>query len=73
MPDSDKDITNPSGDQDCRQDVHRNIVSGVVANLIGDRERHRRQHEMAQDLYPALGEHEVGENGKYEADHCDKS
>lgn len=65
MPDNDIDVTNAGGDQDYRQDIQGHIVSGMIADLIGDCERHRRQHEMAQDPYPAFGEHEIGKNREY--------
>jgi hypothetical protein len=44
--DNDIDVTNAGGDQDYRQKVHWHIVSGMVADLIGDCERRRRKQEM---------------------------
>jgi len=39
MPDVDICVGNAGDDQDYRERVHRHIVSGMVADLIGDRER----------------------------------
>jgi hypothetical protein len=47
-------------------------VHSCVADLIGDRERRRRQHEMRQDFHATLGEHEIGENDASEAYHANK-
>jgi hypothetical protein len=62
MPDNNKDVTNAGGDQDYGQNVHWHVVSGMVADLVGDCERRRRQHEMGQDSHPAFREHEIGKN-----------
>jgi hypothetical protein len=62
MPDNDIDVPNAGGDQDYRQKVHWHIASGMIADLVGDCERRRREHEMGQDLHPALGEHEIGKH-----------
>jgi hypothetical protein len=59
MPDNDINVTNASGDQDHSQSVHRHIASGMVADLVSDCERRRRQHEMGQDSGTAFGEHEI--------------
>jgi hypothetical protein len=72
MFDNNIDVTNSGGDQDYRQNVHWRIVSGMVADLVGDCERSRRQHEMGQDFHPALGEHEKGKYRKYEANDGNK-
>jgi hypothetical protein len=72
MFDNNIDVTNSGGDQDYGQNVHWRIVSGMVADLVGDCERSRRQHEMSQDFHPALGEHEKGKYRKYEADDGNK-
>ena len=52
MFDNNIDVTNSGGDQDYGQNVHWRIVSGMVADLVGDCERSRRQHEMGQDFIP---------------------
>jgi hypothetical protein len=70
--DNNIDVTNSGGDQDYGQNVHWRIVSGMVADLVGDCERSRRQHEMGQDSHPALGEHEKGKYRKYEANDGNK-
>jgi hypothetical protein len=72
MSDNNIDVTNSSGDQDYGQNVHWRIVSGMVADLVGDCERSRRQHEMGQDSHPALGEHEIGQYRKDEANDGNK-
>jgi hypothetical protein len=72
MFDNNIDVTNSGGDQDYGQNVHWHIISGMVADLVGDCKRSRRQHEMGQDSHPALGEHEKGKYGKYEANDGDK-
>jgi hypothetical protein len=72
MPDNDINVTNPGSDQDHGQSVHRHIASGMVADLVGDCEGRRRQHEMGQGSGAALGEHEISENRKYEANDGDK-
>jgi hypothetical protein len=72
MFDNNIDVTNSGGDQDYGQNVHWRIVSGMVADLVGDCERSRRQHEMGQDSHPALGEHEKGKYRKYEANDGNK-
>ncbi len=72
MSDNNIDVTNTRGDQDYGQNVHWHIVSGMVADLVGDCERRRREHEMGQDSHPAFGEHEIGKNRKYEANDGDK-
>jgi hypothetical protein len=46
VPDDNESVADPSDDQDDSQDVHWQVISGVVADLIGDRESRRRQHEM---------------------------
>ena len=50
--DDNKGVANPSDDQDDSQGIHHNVTSGMVANLIGDREGGSRQHEMGQVLMP---------------------
>jgi hypothetical protein len=70
--DNNIDVTNSGGDQHYGQNVHWRIVSGMVADLVGDCERSRRQHEMGQDSHPALGEHEKGKYRKYEANDGNK-
>jgi hypothetical protein len=72
MSDDDVDVANAGGDQDYGQNVHWHAASGVVADLVGDCERRRRQHEMGQDPHPALGEHEIGKNREYEANDGDE-
>jgi hypothetical protein len=72
MLDNNIEVANSGGDQDYGQNVHWRIVSGMVADLIGDCERSRRQHEMGQDSHPALGEHEKGKYRKYEANDGNK-
>jgi hypothetical protein len=59
-------VANPGGDQNDRQDVHEQVISGVVANLISDRESRGRQHEMGQDFHTPFSEHEVGDDDAYE-------
>jgi hypothetical protein len=72
MSDDNEGIADPSDDQDDRQDVHWHIVSGVVAELIGDRESHGGKHEMHQDFHAPFGEHEIGKYNAYEAYDADK-
>lgn len=72
MSDDDVDVANAGGDQDYGQNVHWHAASGVVADLVGDCERRRRQHEMGQDPHPALGEHEISKNREYEANDGDE-
>ena len=59
MSDNDINVTNAGGDQDHGQSVHRHIASGMVADLVSDCERRRRQHEMGQDFRAAFSEHEI--------------
>jgi hypothetical protein len=72
MSDDNEGVPDPGGDQDDRQDIHGHIGSGMVADLIGDRESHRGQHEMRQDFHAPLSEHEIGDNDAYEAYHRNK-
>jgi hypothetical protein len=62
MPNDNEGVADPSGDEDDRQDVHEQVISGVVAQLICDRESRGRQHEMRQDFHTAFSEHVVGDD-----------
>jgi hypothetical protein len=46
MSDDNEGVPDPRDDQDDSQDVHHEVVSGMIAKLIGDREGRGRQHEM---------------------------
>jgi hypothetical protein len=72
MSDDNEGVADPGNDEYDRQNVHWHVVSGMVADLIGDRESHGGQHEMRQDFHASFGEHEIGENDAYEAYHCNK-
>jgi hypothetical protein len=67
MPDDNKGVADPGHDQDDSQDIHEHIASGVVANLVGDREGRRRQHKMGQDFHAPFREHEIGHDNTYKA------
>lgn len=72
MSDDNEGVADPGDDQDDGQDVHGQVVSGMVADLIGDRESHSGQHEMRQDFHAPLGEHEICDDDAYEAYDCNK-
>jgi len=72
MSDDNERVADPGDDQDDGQDVHRQVVSSMVADLIGDRESHGGQHEMRQDFHAPLGEHEISDDDAYEAYDCNK-
>jgi hypothetical protein len=67
MSNDNEGVADPSDDQDDSQDIHLDVASGVVADLIGDCERRSRQHEMGQDFHAAFGEHEIGHDNTYKA------
>jgi hypothetical protein len=67
MSNDNEGVADPSDDQDDSQDIHLDVASGVVADLIGDRESRSRQHEMGQDFHAPLREHEIGHDNAYEA------
>ena len=46
MSNDNKGVADPGDDQDHSQDIHEDVASGVVADLVGDREGRGRQHEM---------------------------
>jgi hypothetical protein len=60
-------VADSGDDQNDSQDIHEDVTSGVVADLIGDREGRGRQHEMRQDFHAPFGEHEIGHDNAYEA------
>jgi hypothetical protein len=72
MSDDNEGVGDSGDDEDDGQDVHRQIVSGMVADLIGDRESHGGQHEMRQHFHAPLGEHEICDNDAYETYDCNK-
>lgn len=72
MSDDNESVTDPGDDQHDGQDVHRQVVSGMVADLVGDRESHGGQHEMGQDFHAPISEHEISDNNAYEAYDCNK-
>jgi hypothetical protein len=72
MSDDNEGVADPGDDQNDRQDVHWHVISGMVADLIGDGESHGGQHEMRQHFHAAFSEHEISENDAYEADDCNK-
>ena len=55
MSNNDINVTNTGGDQGNGQNVHRHIVSGMVADLVRDGERRRQGH----GLRPARTQHPV--------------
>jgi hypothetical protein len=63
-----KGVADPGDDQDDSQNVHWDVASGVVADLISDRESRGRQHEMGQDFHASFREHEIGDYDAYETD-----
>jgi hypothetical protein len=66
MPNDNERIANSGDDQDDRQGVHERVASGVIADLISDREGRGRQHEMRQDFYTSFSKHEVGDDNANE-------
>jgi hypothetical protein len=66
MPDDNERVANSSHDQDDGQDVHEQVTSGVIAELVGDCEGRRRQHEMGQDFHASFSKHEVGDDNANE-------
>jgi hypothetical protein len=46
MSNDNEGVPDPRDDQDDSQNVHHEVVSGMIAKLIGDREGRGRQHEM---------------------------
>jgi hypothetical protein len=72
MSDNNEGIADSSDNQDHRQDIHWRVVSGMVADLISDRESHSRQHEVPKDLHAPFGKHEVSDDNTYEANHTNK-
>jgi hypothetical protein len=60
-------VADPSDDEDDSQDIHKDVASGVVADLVSDREGRGRQHEMGQDFHAPFREHEIGHSNTYEA------
>jgi len=65
MSDDNVRVTDAGGDQDHRQDIHKRIVAGMVADLIGDGKGRSREHEMRQDFHAPFREHEIRQ---YDAD-----
>jgi hypothetical protein len=66
MPNDNEGIANSSGDQDDSQDVHEQVISGVIADLVGDGEGRGRQHEMGQHFRTSFSKHEVGDHNANE-------
>jgi hypothetical protein len=67
VPNDNKGVADPGDDQDHSQDIHEDVASGVVADLVGDREGRGRQHEMGQDFHAPFREHEIGHDNTYKA------
>jgi hypothetical protein len=56
-------VANSGDDQGDSQHVHKRVISGVIADLVSDREGRSRQHEMGQDFHASFSKHEVsGDN-----------
>jgi hypothetical protein len=66
MPNDNECIANSSGDQDDSQDVHEQVISGVIADLVSDREGRSRQQEMGQHFHASFSKHEVGDDNANE-------
>jgi hypothetical protein len=66
MSNDNKGIADPGDDQDNSQDIHQDVASCVVAELIGDREGRGGQHEMRQDFHASFSKHEIGNYNAYE-------
>jgi hypothetical protein len=67
MPNDNERIANSSDDQDDSQDIHKQVISGVIADLVGDREGRGWQHEMGQDFRTSFSKHEIGDDNANEA------
>jgi hypothetical protein len=67
MSNDNEGVADPSDDQEDSQDVHEDVASGVVAELVSDRERRGRQHEMGQDFHAPFREHKIGHDNTYKA------
>jgi hypothetical protein len=66
MPDDNERVANSSDDEDDSKDVHEEVISGVIADLVSDREGRGRQHEMGQNFHASFSKHEVGDDNANE-------